>query len=117
MGFDFLNLNNDIVKSNDTNNGDINIVVRFYIETSSGIKEPDFEMSEEYGNTENAQFIGAVLSHYDGIVRITRDDINNDLVLEYDSNKRKVNAVGDNFQFHAKKLLDAIYLEESLLLP
>ena len=116
MGFDFLNLNRDIIKSNDTNNVDINIVVRFYIETSSGTKEPDFDMSEEYGNTENAQWIGSVLAHYDGIVRIT-DDVKNELILEYDSNKRKVNAVGNKYQLQATKLLDAIYLEESLLLP
>ncbi len=116
MGFDFFNFNNDIVKSNDTNNVDINIVIRFYIETSSGTKEPDFEASEKHGNTENVQFI-SYLTHYDGIVRITSDDIKNDLVLEYDFNKRKVNAIGNKYQLQATKLLDAIYLAESLLLP
>ena len=114
MANEIIDIKNAIEEVNNVKNDDMNIIIKFYKESSSGTIERDFNMSEKYGNTENAKDIGMVLAHYNGIVRITSDNAKNDLILEYDSNKRKVNAVGNNFQFQATKLLDSIYLEESI---
>lgn len=116
MKNEIIDATNTLRKSDEFNNNDINIVIRFYKEYSNGNLEPNYKMKDLNGNTSHAIRIGEFIAHYDGVVKVC-DENSNDLVLEYNSSKRKVVSVGANYQPQATKLLDAIYLEESLILP
>ena len=112
---------NEVNLNNFNSVNDVNIVVRFFKELSSGNKEKDLNMGDRYSDTSNASIIGTILANYKGIVSVYNATPNsngtNDLILEYNSNKKKVVAVGENYNSQATKLLDSIYMTEVMIIP